>query len=160
LKGKKAMLSAGEVRTLATAVWLKELGLEIVAVRPYHYDEFGEPALDSLIEKDSELQVNVGTVQPFETANIIEKNKPDIYLGHNSDNIWAAKSGIPIFPIYGGPNTFVGYAGAFDLARGINRVLKNPAFNKNLRKNVRQPYYSNWYTDQPYKYIVQEDENI
>jgi len=160
LKGKKAMLSAGEVRTLATAVWLKELGMEVVAVRPYHYDEFGEPALDSLIENDPELQVNVGTVQPFETANIIEKNRPDVYLGHNSDNIWAAKSGIPIFPIYGGPNTFVGYAGAFDLARGINRVLKNPAFNKNLRKNVRQPYYSNWYTDQPYKYIVQGDENI
>lgn len=121
---------------------------------------FGEPALDSLIETDSELEVNVGTVQPFETANIIEKNKPDIYLGHNSDNIWAAKSGIPVLPIYGGPNTYVGYTGAFDLARNINRVLKNPAFNKNLRKNVRQPYFRNWYTDQPYKYIVQEDENI
>ncbi len=158
LKGRKAMLSAGEVRTLATAGWLQELGLEIIAVRPYHYDEFGEPALDKLIEKDSDLQVNVGTVQPFETANIIEKNKPDIYLGHNSDNVWAAKSGIPVLPIYGGPNTYVGYTGAFDLARGINRVLKNPAFNRNLRKNVRQPYFKNWYTDQPYKYIVQGGE--
>jgi len=158
LKGKKAMLSAGEVRTLATAGWLQELGLEIIAVRPYHYDEFGEPALDKLIEKDSDLQVNVGTVQPFETVNIIEKNKPDIYLGHNSDNIWAAKSGIPILPIYGGPNTYVGYTGAFDFARSINRVLKNPAFNQNLRKNVRQPYYKDWYTDQPYKYIVQGGE--
>ncbi|HWQ41678.1 MAG TPA: nitrogenase component 1 [Desulfosporosinus sp.] len=155
LKGKKAMLSAGEVRTLATAGWLQELGIEIIAVRPYHYDEFGEPALDKLIEKDSKLQVNVGTVQPFETVNIIERNKPDIYLGHNSDNIWAAKSGIPVLPIYGGPNTYVGYVGAFDFARSINRVLKNPAFNHNLRKNVRQPYFKNWYTEQPYKYIVQ-----
>lgn len=78
LKGKKAMLSAGEVRTLATAGWLQELGLEIIAVRPYHYDEFGEPALDKLIEKDSNIQVNVGTVQPFETVNI----KAVYELGH------------------------------------------------------------------------------
>lgn len=160
LKGKKAMLSAGEVRTLATAGWLQELGLEIVAVRPYHYDEFGEPALDKLITTNSALEVNVGTVQPYETVNIIEKNKPDIYLGHNSDNVWAAKSGIPVLPIYGGPNTYVGYTGAFDLARCINRVLKNPAFNRNLRKNVRQPYYKDWYTDKPYKYIVQEENSI
>ena len=160
LKGKKAMLSAGEVRTLATAGWLQELGLEIIAVRPYHYDEFGEPALDKLIEHDPGLQANVGTVQPFETVNIIEKNKPDIYLGHNSDNIWAAKSGIPVLPVYGGPNTYVGYAGAFDFARNINRVLKNPSFNQNLMKNVRQPYFKSWYTDQPYKYIVQGSEDL
>jgi nitrogenase molybdenum-iron protein alpha chain len=155
LKGKKAMLSAGEVRTLATAGWLQELGLEIVAVRPYHYDEFGEPALDQLIDKDSNIQVNVGTVQPYESVNIIERTRPDIYLGHNSDNVWAAKSGVPVLPIYGGPNTYVGYTGAFDFARSINRVLKNPSFNQNLRKNVRQPYFKNWYTDQPYKYIAQ-----
>jgi hypothetical protein len=93
-------------------------------------------------------------------SDIIEKNKPDIYLGHNSDNVWAAKSGIPVLPAYGGPNTYVGYLGAFDLARCINRVLKNPTFNKKLSKNVRQPYFKDWYTDQPYKYIVQGDENL
>lgn len=154
LKDLKAMLSAGEVRTLATAILLQELGLEIITVRPYHYDEFGNVDIDKLIKVNSALQVNVGTVQPFETVNLIEKNRPDIYLGHNSDNIWAAKSGIPILPIYGGANTYVGYTGAFDVARRVNRIRRNTAFNRHLRNNVRQPYYKNWYTEEPYKYIA------
>jgi nitrogenase molybdenum-iron protein alpha chain len=158
LKGKKAMLSAGEVRTFATAGCLQELGLEITAVRPYHYDEFGAPELDKLIAIDPETQVNVGTVQPFESVNLIKRNRPDIYLGHNSDNVWAAKSGIPILPIYGGPNTYVGYTGVFDIARRINRILRNPSFNLNLQKNVRQPYFKDWYKEQPFKYITEGGE--
>jgi nitrogenase molybdenum-iron protein alpha chain len=154
LRGKKAMLSSGEIRTLATAVWLEELGLEVVAVRPYHFDEFGQVDLDKLIAQKGDVEVNVATVQPFETVNIIERTRPDIYLGHNADMVWAAKSGVPTLPIYGGPYTYVGFAGAFDLARRINRALKNPAFNTNLGKNVRQPYYQNWYTKDPYTFIA------
>ena len=155
LKGKKAILSAGEVRTLATALWLQELGLEITAVRPYHYDEFGDVDLDKLLKADAELKVNVATVHPFESVNLIERNRPDIYLGHNSDNVWAAKQGIPILPIYGGANTYVGYTGAFDIARRLHRVLKNPAFNKKLRGNVRQPYFESWYSEEPFKFVTE-----
>lgn len=155
LKGKKALLSSGEIRTLATAVWLQELGLEIIAVRPYHYDKFGEVEIEKLAKVTPDLQVNVATVQPFETVNIIEGNRPDIYLGHNADNVWAAKSGIPVFPIYGVGNTsYVGYTGAFDIAKSINRILKNSAFNRNLRENIRQPYYTSWYQESPFKYIT------
>ncbi|OPY58376.1 MAG: Nitrogenase molybdenum-iron protein alpha chain [Pelotomaculum sp. PtaU1.Bin035] len=153
LRGKKAMLSAGEIRTFATAVWLQELGMEIVAVRPYHYDEFGEVELDKLAAVSPDLKVNVATVHPYETVNLIERHRPDLYLGHSSDNIWAAKLGIPILPIYGGANTYVGYVGAFDIARRINRVLKNISFNRHLRNNVRQPYYQSWYGEDPFKYI-------
>ncbi len=155
LAGKKAMLSSGEVRTFATAVWLQELGMDIVAVRPYHYDEFGGIELDKLASVNPDLKVNVATVQPFETVNLIERNRPDIYLGHNSDNVWAAKEGIPVLPIYGGANTYVGYTGAFDIARRINRVLKNPSFNKQLKDNVRQPYYRSWYSEEPFRFITE-----
>ncbi|MHB8063408.1 MAG: nitrogenase component 1, partial [Ruminiclostridium sp.] len=153
LEGKKALLSSGEIRTFATAVWLQELGMEIVAVRPYHYDEFGEVDLEKLVAIDPELQVNVATVHPFETANLIERNRPDIYLGHNSDTVWAAKQGIPVLPIYGGANTYVGYTGAFDIARRINRIFKNTSFNRRLQGNVRLPYNLNWYKEEPFKYI-------
>jgi nitrogenase molybdenum-iron protein alpha chain len=153
LAGKKAMLSAGEIRTFATAVWLSELGLEITAVRPYHYDEFGETEIGKLEGKNPNLTVNVATVHPFETVNLLERNKPDIFLGHNSDTVWAAKLGIPVLPIYGGANTYVGYAGAFDIARKVSRVLKNTSFSTNLQKNVRQPYYKSWFSQQPFSYI-------
>jgi nitrogenase molybdenum-iron protein alpha chain len=154
LHGKKVILSAGEMRTLATAVWLQELGMEVVAVRPYHYDQFGEVELDKLLEQNSGIPVNVATAHPFEGANLIEKLKPDLYLGHMYENVWAAKSGIPVLPIFGGVvNTYAGYSGAFDIARRIHRILKNPSFNRRLKENVRQPYYRDWYQAEPFQYI-------
>jgi nitrogenase molybdenum-iron protein alpha chain len=62
-------------------------------------------------------------------------------------------------PIYGGNFTYLGYAGAFDIARRLNRILKNTSFNKKLKENVRQPYYKNWYKEEPFKYIVAGGES-
>jgi nitrogenase molybdenum-iron protein alpha chain len=154
LVGKKVMLSAGEVRSLATALWLKELGMEVVAVRIYHYDEFGAPALDQLLAEDGDLPINVATVHPFETVNLLQRFKPDLYLGHSSDNAWAAKLGIPTLPIYGGSNVYVGYAGAFDIARRLSRKLINPIFNRKVSKNYRQPYHNDWYDQDAFAYIL------
>lgn len=153
LEGKKALISAGEVRTLATAGLLQELGMTLTALRPYHFDEFGESEIDKLVQRQGDITMNVATVQPYETVNLIEGNKPDIYIGHVSDNVWAAKSGIPVMPIYGGAFTYLGYEGAFDIARRLNRILKNPSFNLKLKKNVKQPYYQSWYKEKPFTYI-------
>ena len=154
LKGRKVIVSAGEMRTFATAVWLQELGMEVVAVRPYHYDQFGEVELDKLMATNPEIPVNVATAQPFEEVNLIEKLKPDLFLGHMYENVWAAKSGIPVLPIFGGVgNTYGGNVGAFDIARRISRILKNPSFNRQLKENVRQPYYRDWYQAEPFQYI-------
>ncbi|MDR3233742.1 MAG: hypothetical protein LBT46_08800 [Planctomycetaceae bacterium] len=153
LKGKTAMLSAGEIRTLATAVLLQELGMDILAVRPYHYDEFGGTEIGKLEKVNPKIRINVATAQPFEAVNLIYRNKPDIYIGHNSDNVWAAKCGVSILPIYGTNSIYSGYAGAYDVARRICRHLKNTAFNEHLAKSVRQPYKESWYAEDPFKYI-------
>jgi nitrogenase molybdenum-iron protein alpha chain len=157
LTNVKVMISAGEVRTLATAVWLQELGLEVVAVRPYHFDRFGEVELEKLVVKNPDIKTNVATVQPFEAVNLIARVKPEVYLGHVGDNVWAAKAGVSVLPIYGGPNVYNGYAGAYDIARRITRLLKNTAFVKNLHKHVRQPYWQEWFSQDPFKYIKQGD---
>lgn len=153
IEGRKAMLSAGEIRTLATAVLLQEFGMEIVAVRPYHYDEFGAVEVEKLAAIDPAIRINVATAQPFEAVNIINRVKPDLYIGHNSDNVWAAKCGVPVLPVYGTNSIYSGYAGAYDIARRIRRHLANTSFNGKLRKNVRQPYRESWYSEDPFKYI-------
>ncbi len=153
LKGKTAMLSAGEIRTLSTAILLQELGMEILAVRPYHYDEFGENEVAKLEKADPNIIINVATAQPFEAVNLIYRNKPDVYIGHNSDNVWAAKCGCSILPIYGAGNVYSGYAGAFDVARRLFRHFNNTAFNDKLSKHVRQPYRESWYHQNPFQYI-------
>jgi nitrogenase molybdenum-iron protein alpha chain len=153
LEGKKAMLSAGEVRTLATAVLLQELGLDILTVRPYHYDEFGEVEIKKLAKVNPGIKVNVATAQPFEAVNLIFRTKPDIYIGHNADNVWAAKCGTSVLPIYGTNSIYSGYAGAYDVARRLKRHFKNTVFNEKLAENVRQPYRESWYCEDPFKYI-------
>lgn len=154
LAGKTAVVSAGEVRTLAVGALLDELGMRVLAVRPYHYDEFGEAALSRLTKVNPDITVNVATMQPFEASNILEREKPDIYIGHNADNVWAAKHGIPALPIYGGPNTYMGYAGVFDFARRLVRQLSNTSFNKHLAESVRTPYDPSWYTSDPFSLIT------
>ena len=158
-KGKKALVSAGEVRAFSTAVFLKELGFRIEAVRPYHYDEFGEPSLDRLTAEQEDLIINVATVHPYETANLIEKTKPDLYMGHVADNVWAAKAGVSVVPIWHGGYASAGYSGAFDLARRINRVLRNPSFNRHLRTNLTPPYRKDWFEENVFHYIKEAAAN-
>jgi len=141
LKGKKAMISAGEVRALSLAVLLQELGMKIVAVRPYHFDEFGEITLDQVLSNQiNEPIINVATVHVYEAFNIVSKTKPDIYFGHPSDSVWAAKTGIPTIPISHGSYSYVGYSGVFEVARRTWRALTNPSFNQLLSKHVRLPF--------------------
>lgn len=153
LAGKTAMISAGEVRTLSMGLLLDELGMRVLAVRPYHYDQYGAEAAGRLTKINPDLTVNVATNQPYEAANILAREKPDIWIGHNADNVWAAKHGVSALPIYGGNNTYMGYAGAYDYARRIVRQLSNPSFNRRLAENVRTPYDPSWYQTDPFALI-------
>jgi len=157
LAGKTAVVSAGEVRTLSFATLLHELGMRTLAVRPYHYDEFGAPAAERLVEVDPSLTVNVATMQPYEAVNIVERTRPDIYIGHNADSVWAAKLGVPCLPVYGGPNTYMGYQGVYDIARRLARKLANPSFNRRLAEHVRSPYERAWLDADPFSLVVQEE---
>ncbi len=152
LKGKRVFLAGGEIRTLANASSLVELGLEVVGMKGYHYDQFGDDFLNDL-NLDDKVLFNIATGQPFEQANLLAKLKPDIYVGHIGGNGWAAKQGIPVFPIFGQTVNYMGYNGVFELARRLVRILKNPVFNRNLAENTSLPYFEDWYQQDPFTYI-------
>jgi nitrogenase molybdenum-iron protein alpha chain len=92
-------------------------------------------------------------VQPFEEANLLNRLKPDLFLGHWNDNSTAAKLGIPSHVIYNTGLSYLGYKGAFEIARRLHRQLKNPAFNRNLSRYAELPYRKSWYGENPFKYI-------
>jgi nitrogenase molybdenum-iron protein alpha chain len=152
-KGKKVFISAGEFRSLATGGLLHELGFEIVAIRAFHHDEFATPEYEKLKEIVGDFVFNVANVQPFEEANLLKRLKPDLCLGHWNDNTTSAKLGIPSHVIYNTGLSYIGYKGAFEIARRLYRLLKNPAFNRNLSEHVRLPYRESWYGEEPFKYI-------
>ena len=156
--GKKVFVSAGEFRALSTAILLAELGLEVVAVRAYHHDEFAESEYEKLaaITKD-DLTFNIANCQPYEEANLIQRIQPDLFLGHMSANSTAAKLGVATTAIYQVGLQFMGYQGAFQLARRVYRQLRNPNFNHKLRDNLRLPYRDSWYEQPPFLYLRQPE---
>ncbi|MDR3590529.1 MAG: nitrogenase component 1 [Negativicutes bacterium] len=150
--GKRVLVCAGEIRVIATAELLRHLGMEIIGLRAYHYDQFADTLLEEFPEGEK-VPINVATGQPFEQANLIEKLKPDLYLGHTGGNGWAAKHGLPILPIFQQSNNYMGYSGVFEITRRLVRILRNPAFNRNLAVNVKLPYQTNWFDEDPFAYI-------
>jgi len=77
LKGKTAFLAGGEIRILTTAELLHSLGLEILGLRGFHFDSYGENLLEELLQEVPESEkaiINIGTGQPFEQANLLENS--------------------------------------------------------------------------------------
>jgi nitrogenase molybdenum-iron protein alpha chain len=152
LKGKRAFIAGGEVRIIATAEILQDLGMEMVGFKAHHFDQFIEPLFDALEGVDDVL-VNVATNQPFEQANLVERLKPDVLIVHTGGNNIAAKHGLPILPLFGPAYNYLGYSGVFEVARRLARVLRNSQFNKNLAEYTRLPFKEDWYSKDPFSYI-------
>ncbi|MNN02338.1 Nitrogenase component 1 type Oxidoreductase [compost metagenome] len=126
-------------------------------MRGFHYDEFADPLIEVLPNKD-EILFNAATQQPFELVNLIERERPDLVIGHVGGNGHIAKQGVPVFPLFGPSYNYLGYSGAFEIARRLNRILKNTMFNKNISENVKLPYKKEWYSQNPFHYIKNQED--
>ena len=154
-KDKKVFVSTGEIRAGAQACMLEnDLGMKVVGIRAHHYDQFGEIVFDHFKDRD-DVTINVAANQPFEQVNLLKRLKPDLYLGHGSSNVWAARQGIPVLPIYGPNNSYLGYKGIFEVASRLERVLENPEYYKTLGETTELPYTDDWYDKDAYSYIKQ-----
>ena len=159
-QGKRAFISAGEIRALANAGLLRELGFEIVGVRTFHHDEFAEEEYKKLAHGGRDFVVNIADCQPFEEANLLRRLKPDVFMGHVNGNATAARMGVPAAVIYNVGMHFVGYRGVYELARRLHRHLRNPAFNRRLGEHVKLRYREEWYRKDPFSYIRSQEEAV
>lgn len=156
LSGKRAFLAGGEVRIVATAEILQDLGMEIVGFKAHHFDRFIEPVFDALDRVD-DVVIDVATNQPFEQSNLLERLKPDVLIAHTGGNNIAAKHGIPILPLFGPSYNYMGYSGVFEVARRLHRIMRNHQFNRKLSQNCRLPFRKEWYQKDPFSYIKAQD---
>jgi nitrogenase molybdenum-iron protein alpha chain len=151
-RGKRAFLSAGEYRSLATASLLRELGFEISGIRSFHFDAFAEVEMEKL-GRGEDFVFNVANVQPFEEANLLGRLRPDVFLGHWHGNSTAARMGIPSQVMYNGGYSYMGFRGAFDLARRLRRRLAHPQFYQRLGRYGRLSYRGEWFREEPFSHI-------
>ena len=152
LKGKRVYLAGGEVRIIATAEILQDLGMQVAGFKAHHYDEFAEPIFDALEEID-DVQFSVATQQPFEMSNVIKRLKPDMLITHVGGNNIAARHGLPLLPLFGPSYNYCGYSGVFEVARRLNKTLRNAEFNRQLARNTALPFKQEWYAKDPFSYI-------
>lgn len=147
LEGKSIFVGGGETRILTTAEFFASLGMNLVGVKAHNVDRFVENILDDL--DNPELIIEVAAGQPAEELNILRKLKPDLYIGHMNANGWVTKLGIPNLPLFGQTLNYMGYSGAFELARKAVKILKNTNFVRNISANVKLPLSEAWYERDP-----------
>ncbi len=160
MRGKRALLSGGVIRVASTAHLLAELGLEVIAIRPYHYDDLSDPIYERFGEQFPDVPINVSSNQVFELVNILKREKPDICFAHVGSNGWIAKTGVVSIPLFSANAHYFGYTGVYELARRIVRALQNPALSQRAGQHIRLPYKQTWYERDPFSYILQRKESF
>jgi nitrogenase molybdenum-iron protein alpha chain len=151
LEGKRLFLGGGETRIFASGEFFQYLGMKVVGLKPHNFDRFALPMVDDI--EDQDTAVNVAPGQPSEELNLLKRVKPDLYIGHAGANGWVTKLGISNLPLFGQSFNYMGYSGAYELARKAAKVVKNTSFIRKISANVRLPFRPEWYDENPFDNI-------
>jgi nitrogenase molybdenum-iron protein alpha chain len=154
LKGKRVIVMGGVIRAAYLAILAHELGMDVVRLRTYHFDNLSGGAYEKLDETIPGIEVNIASGQMYEYAHMLKRHKPDLCISHGGTNAWVFKSGVPSTPLFSPTHCYLGYQGAFDQARHFAKNLENNAFQKNIAANVKLPYHASWYDKDVYHYIT------
>lgn len=156
LKDKSVFVGGGETRIFTTAEFYQSLGMKVLGLKPHNFDRFAVPMIDDI--DDPEAVVDVAPGQPAEELVVLNRLRPDLYVGHTGANAWVTKLGIPTTPLFGQSFNYMGYSGAFELARKAARTLRNTTFSKKISANVPLPFRPEWYASNPFDNIKEAQQ--
>lgn len=151
LQGKRVFICGGTGRSFAAAALIDDFGMELVGLETPTYDADAQLDIEYLNEIHKNFVVDIANMQPFEQVNLVNKLKPDLFIGIPE---WAAKLGIPTTHVLDMKRPTMGYDGLLYLGNKIADQFENPGFNKKLAQHTRLPYRSSWYEEDAFKYIV------
>ncbi|HML45889.1 MAG TPA: nitrogenase component 1 [Clostridia bacterium] len=152
VKGKRVLLCGGIVRVGAEATTLAELGLEILGIRAYHYDNGAEPVYEDVAEHLADTPVAVSN-QLFELTHQIRTLKPDLAVSHNGTHGYIAKLGVPAIHLFHADSAFFAYGGLYQILRRMVFELKNTSYRDRLSRHVRQPYRDSYFEGDAFAYL-------
>jgi nitrogenase molybdenum-iron protein alpha chain len=154
VKGKSVVITGGYMRVGTAALLADEIGMKVVGMRNFNYDKYGNELFDEIADALGDVPSAISN-QSSELVNMVKKIKPDMAISHPGQGVWLNKLGIPSITIYAQRFTFFGYKGAYELARRIERTLRNTNYAKNLGRNVELPYTDAWYEKEYDQYIIE-----
>ena len=151
LAGKRIFICGGTGRSFAAAALISDFGMELVGLETPTYDKDAQIDIEYLNEIQKDYVVDIANMEPFEQVNLLNRIKPDVFLGVPS---WAAKLGFPTTHVLDMKRPTMGYDGMLYLGNKIVDQLSNPGFNQNLSKHTKLPYRDEWFREDAFKYIV------
>lgn len=152
LQGKRVFICGGTGRSFAAAALIDDFGMELVGLETPTYDSDAQVDIEYLNNIHKNYVVDIANMQPFEQVNLLQKLKPDAFIGIPT---WAAKLGIPTTHVLDMKRPTMGYDGLVYLGNKIADQLSNPGFNKKLAAHTKLPYRDSWYEQDAFKYIIQ-----
>ncbi len=152
VKGKSVLLCGGVVRVGAEATMLSELGLKVLSIRAYHYDEGADPIYEDVGDVLPDTPVAVSN-QIFEMTHQIKSLKPDLVISHNGTQGYVAKLGVPSVQLFDADTAFFGYNGLYRILRRIVFEFKNTSYRERLSQHTRLPYKQSYFEGDAFRYI-------
>jgi len=125
LKGKKAVVYSGGVKSWSMITALTDLGIEVTAVGTKKSSESDKEKIEQLIGKDRMLD----DTTPKSLLDTIRNTGADFLIAGSRNQYLAYKEKIPYIDINQERHTsYQGYAGAVNLARDLCLTLQSPVW--------------------------------
>ncbi|MBN7772234.1 nitrogenase component 1 [Clostridium aminobutyricum] len=150
LEGKRVFICGGTGRSFAAAALIDDFGMELIGLETPTYDDDAQIDIEYLNGIHGDYVIDIANMQPFEQVNLVNKLKPDVFIGVPS---WSARLGIPTTHVLDMKRPTMGYDGILYLGNKIADQIENPGFNKKLALHARLPYKQSWYEDDAFKFI-------
>ncbi|MDR3258628.1 MAG: nitrogenase component 1 [Fusobacteriaceae bacterium] len=152
IKGKRVLIGGGVVRVGAEATALSELGLKIIGIRSFHYDNNAEPIFEDVAANLPDTPVSISN-QSFEMIHQIKTLKPDLVVSHNGTQGYIAKLGVPSVQLFNVDGAFFAYKGLYQILRRIVFEFKNTSYRDRLSQHIKLPYKQSYFDGNAFKYI-------
>jgi nitrogenase molybdenum-iron protein alpha chain len=164
LTGVRAVVGMGPNYAHNYIRLLRELGIDVVWGASWHYDpvyDNGETpaAVEYLLSSEKgDLPFSVADQQVYEIVNLLNRLKPDLYIGrHPGMTVWATKLGVPSVMINDEFSAY-GYQGFIDFGHRVLDVLTNRNFTRKLAERAQLPYTDWWLEQDSFKFLQSDRE--
>lgn len=153
LQGKDVYISLPAATAFGVRRLVEELGGRVIGLSVEHLDQSHNSTLAALAAENPEAQLHVAHGQAFEEVNILQRSKPDLYIGSGGPLLHVARLGIPVISLAG--HGILGYRGIATFARLAERALTNRSFIAALAGG-ESPYREAWSRRSAHWHIKQE----
>nr|WP_207745377.1 nitrogenase component 1 [Clostridium tyrobutyricum] len=154
LNGLRIYINLPTSKAFSIVKLIKEFGADLAGITVDHIDDINKEDLIYIKNLDESIKLHVADGQSFEEENILNRLKPDLYIGLSQHSTLAARLGIPSVAIDN--LDILGFNGVKNFIKAVYKTLNNRKFLEILSKKDRLPYKKNWYNKSTNWYIKQE----